>query len=310
MKAVPPSFKKVERLILIDGSNVLATAFHATKKSMLKRHDGLYTNAVYIMAQKILDLISRSNPSHLAIAWDEGRENTFRRKIYPDYKANRKETEPELKQQFTTAQKLFSELGIAQYSHKEIEADDVIGSINAIWRREKGQSVVGIISNDKDLFQLLSENTSQLISKSNREHTITPQHLMKQWNVAPDQWADCKALLGDKSDNIPGCPGVGEKAAYPLIARYGCLETLYEKLDELKDSEFKRYVSKLKEGRELTFLSKQLAMIRCDTKDLLKISSLDDMKVNLKKSVLINTFKTLGFKTLIASIEKGMYRIG
>ncbi|WNF36449.1 5'-3' exonuclease H3TH domain-containing protein [Bacillaceae bacterium IKA-2] len=309
IEVVPKQNKNIERLILIDGSNVLTTGYHATKKSMLKSSDGLYTNGVYIMAQKIMDIISRSNPSHLAICWDKGRDKTFRRKLYPEYKANRKESDPELKQQFVTAQKLFSNLGIAQYSHEEIEADDAIGTINAMWRREKGNSIVGMISNDKDLFQLLSENTSQLIRKGNDEQRITPDHLKEKFNITPEQWVDCKALLGDTSDNIPGVKGVGEKAVYPLIALHGNLETLFEKIDELKDSDFKRYFSKLQEGKDLAFLSKQLAKIHCEAENLLDISSLDDMKLSLEKSVITHHFKLLGFKTIVNSIDKGMYRI-
>lgn len=310
IKMVPITKEVPELLILIDGSNVLTTAYHATKKNMLKNSKGTYTNAVYIMAQKVMDMISRSRPTHLAICWDEGREHTFRRKIYPAYKANRKESDPELKQQFATAKQLFSNIGIPQFSHEEIEADDAIGTINDIWRKEKGNAIVGIISNDKDLFQLLSEYTSQLISKSNKEYKITPIHLLQKWNVTPGQWVDCKALLGDKSDNIPGCAGVGEKAAYPLIENYGSLEVLYENLNELKDTDFKRYATKLEENKELAFLSKQLAQIRCDATDLLKLNSLDQLKINIKKRVVLHHFKALEFKSLINNIEKGMYRIG
>lgn len=310
IKIVPQTTNVIERLILIDGSNVLTTAYHATKKNMLQSEEGLYTNAVYVMAQKIMDIISRTKPTHLAIAWDKGRENTFRRKLYPEYKAHRGDSDPELKQQFITAQKLFNDIGITQFMHEEIEADDAIGTVNEMWRKEKENAVVGIVSNDKDLFQLLSAHTSQLISKNGKEYKITPNHLLVKWNVTPEQWADCKALLGDKTDNIPGCPGVGEKAAYPLIAIYGNLETVIEKTEEIRNSEFKRYALKIEEGKEIALLSKQLATIKCDAQEFLNITSLDDLKVSLNKNKVLHHFKSLGFRALIQSIEKGMYKIG
>lgn len=309
-KTKPPLEQKQvlqERLLIIDGSNILTTAYYATKKNMMKNEDGLYTNAVYVMTKKLLDLLSRSKPTHVAICWDEGR-NTFRRKIYSDYKANRKETERELKEQFQTARQLFKEIGIAQYSHPEIEADDCIGTIVTKWEQEKGKSSL-IVSNDKDLFQLLSDKTTQLMNKKGKEYNIRPEHLVQKFNVSAHQWVDCKALLGDASDNIPGCPGVGEKAAYPLIAEYYNLEKLYERLNDLNDTTFKRYVKKLEEGKEMTFLSRQLAQIRCDAEDLIK-PSFNEMKVNFNRPNMLQSFEMLGFKSLIHHIEQGVYRVG
>ncbi|WP_096199487.1 5'-3' exonuclease [Bacillus sp. FJAT-45350] len=306
-KDTPVKTVKGERLLLIDGSNILATAYFATRKSMMKNENGLYTNAVYVMARRVLELISRSNPSHVVIAWDEGR-NTFRKAMYNDYKAHRKETEPELKEQFTTAQQLFSDLQIAQYSHMEIEADDVIGTINSIWQKEERGSSV-IVSNDKDLFQLVSDKTTQLISKNGQEYSIRPEHMKKMWNVTPGQWVDCKALLGDTSDNIPGVSGVGEKSVYPLISTYGNIENLYERLEELEDTEYKRYVKKLEKGKDEAFLSKKLATIKCDATDVIT-PCFKEMQLNITRNQLIKYFEQLGFNSLIQSINKGLYRVG
>lgn len=310
-KVVKQTLKTVERqerLLLIDGSNVLTTAYYATRRNMLKNEDGLYTNAVFVMAKKLLDLISRSQSTHLAIAWDKGRE-TFRRAMYSEYKAHRKATEPELKQQFETAQSLFKQLGFAQYAHEEIEADDVIGTIAKRWESEMTGPCL-IISNDKDLHQLITGRVNQLVSRSQNEQRINLETMKEEYGVEPGQWADCKALLGDSSDNIPGVAGVGEKAAYPLIAEYGNLETLYNRLGELQESKkFKRYFKNLSEGRDAAFLSKKLAEIRCDADELIN-ANLSEMEVSVNRSKMISAFRQLGFKSLIYSLEKGVYKVG
>lgn len=307
IKAVPKVTVREERLLLIDGSNILTTSYYATKSSMIKNNDGIYTNGVFVMTKKILDLISRSYASHIAIAWDEGRDKTFRRKLYPEYKAQRKETEPELKQQFSTARTLFAKLGIAQYSHQEIEADDIIGTIATRWEKEtKGKCF--IISNDKDLYQLVSDRTMQLTSSKSKEYAITPDKVLEKYKVTASQWADCKALLGDTSDNVPGVNGVGDKAVYPLIAEFGSLEKLYENLDKL-DGKYKRYVKKLEEGKELAFLSKQLVQLRIDADDLVRFT-INDLKLELNRSETIKQFRLIGFKSLIYSLESGDLKIG
>lgn len=308
IRAVPNRTRTAEpRLLLFDGSNVLTTAYYATKKHMLKNVDGIYTNAVYIMTKKILDLVSRSQASHLAIAWDKGRENTFRRELYREYKANRSETEPELKQQFETARKLFNKLGIAQFSHSNIEADDVIGTIAKRWEKESTGKCY-IISNDKDLYQLLSNRTIQIISGKEKESTMTVNKLKEMFNVSPYQWIDCKALLGDSSDNIPGVTGVGEKAAYPLVSEHGSLESIYENINKL-DTKYKRYVKKLEDGKEMAFLSKKLVTIRTDADNLIPFS-VKDLELKLDRIEVIKQLRLIGFKSIIYQIENGALKIG
>lgn len=310
IKAVPnrSRTKTAEpRLLLFDGSNVLTTAYYATKKHMLKNVDGTYTNAVYVMTKKILDLVSRSKASHLAIAWDEGREKTFRRALYNEYKANRSETEPELKQQFDTARKLFNKIGIAQFSHETIEADDVIGTISKRWEKESTGKCY-IISNDKDLYQLLSDRTIQIISGKDKESTMTVNKLQEMFNVSPSQWIDCKAILGDSSDNIPGVTGVGEKAAYPLVSEYGSLEAIYENINKL-DTKYKRYVKKLEDGKEMAFLSKKLVTTRTDVGDLIPFS-IRDLELKLNRAEVVKQLRLIGFKSIIYQIESGALKIG
>lgn len=292
---------RIEKLLLIDGSNMLSRAYYATSKSgnMMQISDGRYTNAVYSMVQGFFNLLKNHRLSKVCILWDKSR-NTWRREIYPLYKANRSETDPKLKEQFETTQWLFDKMGVPQMASEKYEADDFIGSLATKFLNDHHEGEVVIVSSDQDLFQLLNERTYQIAFHKGKEIRFTVDNFKEKYGVNPDQWVDVKAILGDKSDNIPGVTGCGEKAALPLISKFGSLDGVFEDLGKL-EPEFKRYVKKLKEGKEDAFLSKRLATIVTDIEGI--VNSWSDFHIKMSKKGTFEAFRELEFDSLLEKIS-------
>ncbi|WLD91517.1 5'-3' exonuclease [Alkalihalobacillus sp. AL-G] len=254
------------RLLLIDGFNLLSRCYFATSygkenHELPKNSAGLYTNALRVNIQKLWNLIEKYEPSHLLVAWDVKREETIRKQRFQDYKDTRNELPEPLIQQYNTLTELFDTVGVTQMTLSPYEADDIIGTLSRRWSDEMDGDCY-IYSNDRDLLQLITGKVSQIIAKKKEENAYTLKHFSDEYGIHPSQWIDVKALLGDKSDNIPGIHGVGEKAALPLIQQYGNVEAIYE--EEEIDPLFKRYRKKIAEGREMAFLSKELVTIYTD----------------------------------------------
>lgn len=297
-----------KKLLLIDGSNLLSRAYYATSKkgeSQLRRGpSGLYTNAVYVMTQQFLNLLREHQPTHVAVCWDIDRQ-TFRRELYPGYKANRDEYPLAMREQFGTMQKLLHRMGIKVFGVKGYEADDLIGTIARRWQEvESGPCL--IVSSDKDLYQLLSLGVT--IVKPGRKDT--PDYLYNlskfedEYGISPHQWVDVKAILGESGptgDGIPGIKGCGVKAAIPLIQRFGSLEGVYESLDKLP-KELIRYVKMLAQGKDDAFLSRQLAKIVSDVPNLSELSCAD-LTLQINEEAMRHDFKTLGLNKLLHGID-------
>lgn len=289
---------KQETLLLIDGFNLLsrgyfATAYNKSEDQLTKSSKGIYTNALRVFFQKLFNLINQHEISHLAIAWDVKREETSRRVKYDFYKATRNELPQPLIQQYETLKEVLDILGIKQLEMSPHEADDIIGTLSTKWSKET-DSMCLIYSNDKDLLQLLNAQTSQIISKKKDEIIYTIEHFKEEYGINSQQWIDVKALLGDTSDNIPGCPGVGEKSALPLVRQYNSVEELFENIDEL-DSKFNRYKKKLIEGRESVFISKELATIHCQISEF-DLLDFQELKLAIDQDNILNVMKDLELK--------------
>lgn len=257
-------------LLLIDGFNLLsrgyfATAYGKTEDQLYKSSNGVYTNALRVFFQKMFSLVRTKEITHLAVAWDVKREESSRRQKYDFYKATRGELPAPLIMQYEVLREILEKAGVKQLSVPSYEADDVIGTISTLWSANEFGSCY-IYSNDRDLFQLLNERTTQIIAGRAGETHYTIDQFRRDYGIDSAQWVDVKALLGDASDNIPGCPGIGEKTALPLIQHYATLEGIYEQLEEL-DPKFNRCKKKLHAGRESAFISKELAQIICDIEE-------------------------------------------
>ncbi|CAM3736271.1 5'-3' exonuclease [Alkalicoccus chagannorensis] len=267
----------METRLLIDGFNLLsrtyfATAYGKEPEQLEKNNEGRYVQAIRLFMTKLHQLERQHRASYVHIAWDGKRGDTHRQQEHAFYKAQRADLPAPLIDQYHLGRELLDELGYHQMQAPGYEADDIIGTLSM-----KDACSDIIYSNDKDLFQLLSPQTSQVFVRKKKEVFYRAEDFFEEYGIRPDQWVDVKALLGDPSDNIPGCRGVGEKSALPMIRQYGSLDHLYESLDEL-DPLFKRYEKKLRDGREDVFISRGLADIETNVPDALALS-LDAMAV-------------------------------
>lgn len=249
------------KLLLIDGSSVAFRAFFALYNQIdrFKNHSGLHTNAIYGFHLMLDHMMKRVQPTHVLVAFDAGK-TTFRTEMYADYKAGRAKTPDEFREQFPYIREMLTALGIAYYELEHYEADDIIGTLDKMAERTEMPFDVTIVSGDKDLIQLTDENTVVEISKKGvaEFEEFTPAYLMEKMGLTPNQFIDLKALMGDKSDNIPGVTKIGEKTGLKLLHEFGSLEGIYEHVEGFKASKMKE---NLINDRDQAFLSKTLATI-------------------------------------------------
>ncbi|MBR2974954.1 MAG: DNA polymerase I [Clostridia bacterium] len=241
----------MHKLVLIDGNSLLNRAYFALPPT--NDNQGRNVNAVYGFVNLLLKVLTDYQPTNLAVTFDKRGDN-FRKALYPDYKANRKGMPDDLAEQMPILQNLLTTMGIKVVQSAGIEADDLIGSLAA-----KFGVPTLIVSGDKDLFQLVNDTTTVLLTKKGitEVETVTPQSLLSGYGLTPLQVVEYKALRGDTSDNIPGVRGVGEKTATALIQKYGDIETLYQNVNNEKGA----LKDKLIADRDMAFVSKQLATI-------------------------------------------------
>ncbi len=258
------------KLILVDGNSMLFRAYYATAYSgaLMRSKDGTVTNAIYALANIMSKIIQDQNPDYVLVAFDTGKP-TFRHLQYPEYKAGRKETPPELKSQFALAKELLKNLGIFTYEKDGFEADDIIGTVSKLGESQGME--VQVYSGDRDLLQLISSLTHVCLTKKGVTELkiMTEEVLMEELGLKPDQIRDLKGLMGDASDNIPGIAGVGEKTALKLLTEHKTLENILDADISGKLGE------KIKEQKEVAKMSKELATIN---RDLPVDFAIEDMK--------------------------------
>ena len=254
---------KKKKLLLIDGSSVAYRAFFALYNQIdrFKNRSGLHTNAIYGFHLMLNHLLERLQPTHVLVAFDAGK-TTFRTEMFADYKAGRAKTPDEFREQLPYIRDMLRGLGIAFYDLPNYEADDIIGTLDKL--AENGEQYeVTIVSGDRDLIQLADNNTVVEISRKGVAdfEQFTPAYLKEKMGITPEQFIDLKALMGDKSDNIPGVTKIGEKTGLRLLSDYGSLEGIYDNIESFKRSKMKE---NLINDKELAFLSKQLATINTE----------------------------------------------
>lgn len=273
------------KILLLDSNSLINRAFHALPP--LQNSDGLFTNAVYGYLVMLQKLIAEERPTHICAVFD-CRAKTFRHKTYDGYKANRKPMPEELATQVPILQDLLAKLGIKLLFKEGWEADDIIGTL-----AKKFNFPTIIVSGDRDCLQLVDETTTVFNTKRGITDVIkyTPNRLQEDGFTA-QQIIEYKGLAGDSSDNIPGCPGVGEKTAKDLLSKYTDINGVYENIVEIKG----KLQEKLLQNKELVYLSKQLATIDVNAE---VNCELDDLIYNYTISAdAINYMKYLQFKNL------------
>ncbi len=286
--------KKPPRLYLIDGSSYIFRAFYGIRQ-FLSNSKGLPTNAVYGFATMLLKILREEKPEYVAIIFDP-KGKTFRHEMYKEYKANRKETPDDLKPQIPYIINLVEAFNIVSIQQEGFEADDVIGTVSK--KAEKEGFEVTIVSGDKDMMQLISPNIKMLDTLKNK--IFGAKEVKEKFGVEPERVTEVMGLMGDSSDNIPGVPGIGPKAAATLIQDYGDIENLLKNLKQIKKEALK---NKLSEYREQARLSKKLCTIDINMNLTVGI---EEMKVKeLDSKRLISLFKKLEFASLLSRVELG-----
>ena len=288
------------KLLLIDGSSVAFRAFFALYNQIdrFKSPTGLHTNAIYGFHLMLDHMMKRIEPTHVLVAFDAGK-TTFRTELFADYKAGRAKTPDEFREQFPFIRQMLDAMGIKHYELDQYEADDIIGTLDKMAERTEVPFDVTIVSGDKDLIQLTDDNTVIEISKKGvaEFEEFTPASLMEKMGITPTQFIDLKALMGDKSDNIPGVTKIGEKTGLKLLTEFGSLEGIYDNIDSMKASKMKE---NLINDKEQAFLSRTLATI--DTQAPITIG-LDDIQYQGPDTEVLGRFyDDMGFKQLRAQL--------
>lgn len=246
----------MKKVILVDGNNLLFRSYFATAYSgnMMKNSKGFPTNGLYGLVNMLNKIIREEKPEYMLVAFDKGK--TFRHEKYLDYKGGRNETPDDLKKQFSVAKKLVPLMGIKCFEIDNYEADDIIGTYSKMALIDP-EFETTIVSSDKDLLQLINEETEVKLLKQKDYIRMNEETFMDTYGIKPIRMIDLKGLMGDASDNIPGVKGIGEKIALKLLQEYDSLENVYDNIDNIKGAT----KQKLIDGKESAFMSKDIATI-------------------------------------------------
>lgn len=251
------------------------------------------TAGVYGFARELLRILEQEKPEYLAVAFDVGK--TFRDDLFPDYKGTREKMPDDLRPQIERIRQMVDAFNIPRLEMEGFEADDVLGSVARL-AAEQGLGVK-IVTGDRDLLQLVDKRTVVYLAGDDQNY-IKDEDVVKKLGVLPNQVVDYKALVGDKSDNIPGVMGVGEKTAIALIEKFGTLDNIYEHLDEVEP----RWKTKLEAGKANAYLSRDLAQIKTDLKVKLDLEHAKARDLDIP--AIEAFFKEMEFRTLLKSLER------
>lgn len=242
-------------VMLIDGSSLIFRAFFALPN--LSNNDGVMTNGVYGFLTMYRNAFDKYKPDYVLVAFDRS-SKTFRNDEYKDYKANRDKTPNELSYQFGILKDVLDSMGVKYTDLDGFEADDIVGTY-AKMAKEAGDRAV-LITGDRDYLQLVDEDVLVYLTKKGVSDTVeyTVEKIEEEYGITPKQLIDVKGLMGDKSDNIPGVDGIGEKRALDFIRKYGSIENLYDNLDDISGKKTKE---NLENGEAVAYMSKKIGTI-------------------------------------------------
>jgi len=294
----------MKTLYILDAYSLFYTSYFAGAYADLSSNSGEPTYGTFIFIRTLLKLLEQYNPDLLCVAVD-GPAKTFRKKLYKEYKSNRKGEMPEgLLPQINRMKQILECMNFPVYYAPGYEADDVIGTIV---EKADPELVITIVSKDKDLLQLLTKDKNADVLDPYKNKRMFNEDVFEKYEIRPDQFIDYLALVGDTSDNIPGVKGIGPKTAVKILRQYNSIEELYEALylvfeecvyeDILNEEIGKKNIEKLKAGKENCLLSKKLATIR---KDVPMDIDFEDMKRREFAWDKLNpVFEELGFESLV-----------
>ena len=291
-------FGMQKKVVLIDGNNFMFRSYYATAYSgaILRNSKGMPTNALYGFVSMIDKIIKEEKPEYMAVAFDIG--TNFRKKEIESYKAGRQETPTELKQQFPVIKDILKCMGIKYFELEPYEADDIIGTFAKMCDDDPNYKAL-IVSSDKDLLQLISDETEVKLLKSKDYIKYNKNNFKDDWGFTPIHIIDYKAIAGDTSDNIPGVKGIGDKGAINLLSKYEDLDDIYNHIDEIKGATHDKLVA----SKEDAYLSKRLATI---VRDVPLDVKLDDITYTGPDLVSLNKiYEELEFYSFIKKNTEG-----
>ena len=279
------------KLVLIDGHALAYRAFFALPANMATSR-GELTNAVFGFASMLLNVLRDEQPDYLVVAFDRGR--TFRHEEYAEYKANRAAMPDALRTQFQRIDQLLAAFHLPTCSAEGFEADDVLAAL-AQQAEAQGLDTL-IVTGDTDTFQLIRPGVRVLTPRQQFGDTVIYDEtgIRQRYGLEPKQLVDYKALVGDKSDNVPGVRGIGEKTATALLQKYGTLENIYQHLDEIDNNRIRKA---LEQGRDMAFLSKHLVTVTPHVPVKLDLESCRVREIDRERAVQL--FRELEFRTLL-----------
>lgn len=286
----------MKKIVLVDGNNLLFRSYYATAYTgnIMRNKEGFPTNGVYGFVNMINKIISDEKPEYMMVAFDIGK--TFRHEKYERYKDGRRETPDDLKVQFPVAKKILTAMGIKYLECAGYEADDIIGTIS-MWCEKDPEYEALIVSSDKDLLQLISDETVVKLLKTKDYIWMDKKTFNDTYGFDPIHMIDLKALMGDASDNIPGVKGIGEKGAIKLVSEYKTIDNIYENIDKIKGAT----QIKLIDGKEDAYYSKDLVTIYREVP--LDITFDDLLYKGENADELIDIYNDLGFYSLLRKIN-------
>ncbi|HIS17160.1 MAG TPA: DNA polymerase I, partial [Candidatus Coprovivens excrementavium] len=270
----------MKKIILVDGNNLMFRSYYATAYTgnVMKNSKGMPTNALYGFVGMMNKIIHEEKPEYIAVAFDVGKN--FRKQKYETYKEGRAETPNELKLQMPVARDILRAMGIKYFELEPYEADDIIGTFAKMCENDPEYEAT-IVSSDKDLLQLISDETEVKLLKQKDYIRYNHETFKEDWGFEPIHMIDYKALAGDPSDNIPGVKGIGDKTAINLLKTYESIEDIYNHIDEIKG----KLQEKLIADKDSAFISKEIATIY---RDVPLDVNLDDVKYSGPDLIALN----------------------
>lgn len=286
----------MKKIILVDGNNLLFRSFYATAYQgiIMKNSKGFPTNALYGFINMMNRIIKEEEPSYIMVAFDKGK--TFRHDKYEEYKAGRMAMPDELKLQFPKAKEILDAMGIKHFEIDNYEADDIIGTLSKMVDKED-QFIATIVSSDKDLLQLISDEVVVKLLKQTGHIMMDRKEFINTYKVEPIRMIDLKALMGDPSDHIPGVKGIGEKTAIQLLSKYGSLDNLYENIEQVSG----KTKEKLLADKDNAYMSYDIATIYRDVP--LDFSLEDCIYKGINTEEYVNLLKEFEFHSLLKKVD-------
>ncbi len=283
-------------LLVVDGHSLAYRAFFALPVDNFSTKDGQHTNGIYGFLSMFVNLVKAERPTHLAVAFDTSRQS-FRTRVYEDYKANRSESPAEFKGQIPLLQDCLAAMGVPVLTKEDVEADDILATL-ATQGVESGFQVL-VCSGDRDTIQLVTDDVTLLypsVQGVSQLKRYTPDAVVEKYGLPPENYPDIAALVGETSDNLPGVPKVGEKTAVKWLTQFGSLDELLNRADEIKGvvgGNLREHLDDVRRNRQLNALLRDVELEL--TPQDLAVQPMDTQAVR-------DIFARLEFRTLLPRV--------